>query len=63
MDVRDAMKAGTTTIIITTGGIEPNGPWLALGKHNYVLRANCEANRPQAWQRAVRADRPLCPGR
>jgi len=43
MDVRDAMKAGTTTIIITTGGIEPNGPWLALGKHNYVLRANCEA--------------------
>jgi creatinine amidohydrolase len=43
MDVRDAMKAGKTTIIIATGGIEPNGPWLALGKHNYVLRANCDA--------------------
>ena len=43
MDVRDAMKAGKTTMIITTGGIEPNGPWLALGKHNYVLRANCNA--------------------
>jgi len=43
MDVRDAMKDGKTTIIISTGGIEPNGPWLALGKHNYVLRANCEA--------------------
>jgi creatinine amidohydrolase len=43
MDVRDAMKAGKTTVIISTGGIEPNGPWLALGKHNYVLRANCEA--------------------
>ena len=43
MDVRDAMKAGKKTIIISTGGIEPNGPWLALGKHNYVLRANCEA--------------------
>jgi creatinine amidohydrolase len=43
MDVRDAMKAGKTTIIISTGGIEPNGPWLALGKHNYVLRANCDA--------------------
>ena len=43
MDVRDAMKAGKTTMIITTGGIEPNGPWLALGKHNYVLRANCDA--------------------
>lgn len=43
MDVRDAMKLGKKTIIIGTGGIEPNGPWLALGKHNYVLRANCEA--------------------
>lgn len=43
MDVRDAMKAGKTTILIATGGIEPNGPWLALGKHNYVLRANCDA--------------------
>ena len=43
MDVRDAMKAGKTTAIISTGGIEPNGPWLALGKHNYVLAANCDA--------------------
>jgi creatinine amidohydrolase/Fe(II)-dependent formamide hydrolase-like protein len=43
MDVRDAMNAGKTTVIISTGGVEPNGPWLALGKHNYVLRANCEA--------------------
>ena len=43
MDVRDALKAGKTTIIIPTGGLEPNGPWLATGKHNYVLQANCEA--------------------
>jgi creatinine amidohydrolase/Fe(II)-dependent formamide hydrolase-like protein len=43
MDVRDAMKAGKTTMIVATGGIEPNGPWLALGKHQYVLRANCNA--------------------
>ena len=43
MDVRDAMKAGKTTAIIPTGGFEPNGPWLALGKHNYVLRTNCES--------------------
>jgi len=43
MDVRDALKAGKTTVIVSTGGIEPNGPWLALGKHNYVLRANCDA--------------------
>jgi creatinine amidohydrolase/Fe(II)-dependent formamide hydrolase-like protein len=43
MDVRDAMKAGKTTVIVSTGGIEPNGPWLALGKHNFVLKANCDA--------------------
>ena len=43
MDVRDAMAAGKTTVLIATGGHEPNGPWLALGKHNYVLHANCEA--------------------
>jgi creatinine amidohydrolase len=43
MDVRDALKAGKTTVIVPTGGIEPNGPWLALGKHNYILRVNCDA--------------------
>ncbi len=43
IDVRDALKAGKTSIIISTGGIEPNGPWLVTGKHNYVLHANCEA--------------------
>jgi creatinine amidohydrolase len=43
MDVRDAIAAGKTTAIISTGGMEPNGPWLATGKHNYVLKANCEA--------------------
>jgi creatinine amidohydrolase/Fe(II)-dependent formamide hydrolase-like protein len=43
MDVRDAMAAGKKTMIISTGGVEPNGPWLALGKHNYVLRANCDS--------------------
>jgi len=43
MDVRDALKAGKTTAIVATGGMEPNGPWLVTGKHNYVLDANCEA--------------------
>ncbi|MBM42478.1 MAG: hypothetical protein CL483_11205 [Acidobacteria bacterium] len=42
IDVRDALASGTTTAIISTGGVEPNGPWLATGKHNFVLRANCE---------------------
>ena len=56
MDVRDAMKAGKTTVIISTGGIEPNGPWLVLGKHNYVLHVELRRDRAQAGQRAVRAD-------
>lgn len=43
MDVRDALKAGKTTAVVATGGMEPNGPWLVTGKHNYVLHANCEA--------------------
>ena len=43
MDVRDALNEGKTTAIISTGGIEPNGPWLVTGKHNYVLRTNCPA--------------------
>jgi hypothetical protein len=43
MDVRDALAAGKTTAIIATGGMEPNGPFLVTGKHNYVLQANCEA--------------------
>ena len=40
---RRAERAGKTTAIIATGGVEPNGPWLVTGKHNYVLRANCDA--------------------
>ena len=43
IDVRDAIKAGKTNIIVPTGGMEPNGVWLVTGKHNYVLHANCEA--------------------
>lgn len=43
MDVRDAMRDGRKTIIVSTGGIEPNGPWVALGKHNYALQTNCAA--------------------
>lgn len=37
MEIRDAIQAGTTTIIIGTGGIEQNGPYVVVGKHNYVL--------------------------
>ena len=37
MEVRDAVRAGKTTVLIGTGGVEQNGPYLAGGKHNFVL--------------------------
>lgn len=43
MEVRDAMKAGKKTVIIASGGIEQNGPYLVAGKHNIVLRATAAA--------------------
>jgi len=33
-EVRDALRAGSTTILIPIGGTEQNGPHMALGKHN-----------------------------
>jgi hypothetical protein len=38
MEVRDAVSAGKTTVLIGTGGVEQNGPYVAGGKHNYVLQ-------------------------
>jgi len=43
MEVRDAIKAGKTTGLILTGGVESNGPHLATGKHNFVLKVMGEA--------------------
>src|SRR6266487_723991 len=37
LEVRDLVKAGKTTALILTGGIEENGPYLTTGKHNIVL--------------------------
>ena len=43
MDVRDALASGMTTAIVATGGVEQNGPYVASGKHNFVLSATTEA--------------------
>lgn len=43
LEVRDALRSGKTTALIATGGVEQNGPYLATGKHNYVLRAVTES--------------------
>ena len=41
MEVRDRIAGGTTTAILPTGGIEENGPFLAMGKHNLILEGTC----------------------
>src|SRR5258708_35506427 len=38
-EVRDAIKAGATTIIVPVGATEQNGPHMALGKHNVRVKA------------------------
>ena len=43
LETRDALRNGKTTVIVPTGGVEMSGPYLALGKHNYVTRATCAA--------------------
>jgi creatinine amidohydrolase/Fe(II)-dependent formamide hydrolase-like protein len=43
MEIRDRIAAGTDTVILPTGGIEENGPYLATGKHNLILEATCPA--------------------
>jgi creatinine amidohydrolase/Fe(II)-dependent formamide hydrolase-like protein len=43
LEVRDLMRAGRSTVLVSSGGVEQNGPWLALGKHNIILRATMDA--------------------
>jgi creatinine amidohydrolase/Fe(II)-dependent formamide hydrolase-like protein len=43
MEVRDALRAGKTTAIIATGGVEQNGPYLVTAKHDIILTATAEA--------------------
>jgi creatinine amidohydrolase/Fe(II)-dependent formamide hydrolase-like protein len=43
LEVRDAMRAGKRTVLVATGGVEQNGPYLVTGKHNVILRGTTEA--------------------
>lgn len=38
VEVRNARDAGYTTVIVPTGGLEQNGPHMAIGKHDYLVR-------------------------
>lgn len=42
MEIRDALRSGKDTVIIATGGVEQNGPYLVTGKHNVILRGTTE---------------------
>lgn len=39
MEVRDAMQTGKTSVIIATGGVEQNGPYMESGAHQLIVAA------------------------
>jgi creatinine amidohydrolase len=39
IDIRAAVAAGATTVIVPTGGVEQNGPHMVLGKHDTIVGA------------------------
>jgi creatinine amidohydrolase/Fe(II)-dependent formamide hydrolase-like protein len=43
LEIRDLIATGASTVIVPTGGIEENGPFLSTGKHNLILEATCPA--------------------
>ncbi len=42
MEVRDQIALGQTTVLLPTGGIEQNGPYVITGKHNKIVAAMAE---------------------
>lgn len=42
-EIAAAIRAGSTSVIVATGGLEQNGPNVVTGKHNYTLRATTDA--------------------
>jgi creatinine amidohydrolase len=63
MEVRDAIKGGKSTALILTGGVESNGPHLATGKHNFVLKVMGQAIARKLGNALVAPILTLEPGR
>jgi len=42
-EIAAALRDGFTSVIVATGGLEQNGPNVATGKHNYVLKVTTDA--------------------
>ena len=62
IEVRDLIAGGKTRALILTGGIEQNGPYLATGKHNYVLQAMGESIARQMGETLIAPIVTLEPG-
>jgi len=60
-EVAAALRSGVTSVIVPTGGLEQNGPNLATGKHNIVLRATTDAIARQHGHMLVSAIVPFVP--
>ncbi len=41
-ELRDAISAGKTTVILPVGGTEQNGPHMIIGKHNLIIKYTSE---------------------
>ena len=42
-EIAAALREGFSSVIVATGGLEQNGPNVATGKHDYVLRVTADA--------------------
>ena len=58
-EVRDLVKAGTTTVIIGTAGTEQKGPHMVDGEHKFVMEWTRRQDRARDRQDAGRAGRHL----
>ena len=41
-EVRDAIQTGKTTVIMPVGVTEQNGPHMAIGRHNFIIKHNAD---------------------
>jgi hypothetical protein len=53
IEVRDAVAAGSRTVIVPTGGLEQNGPHMVIGKHDFIVHSRSESRQPslpRSWR-------------
>jgi len=60
-EVRDALRGGSTTVLLPVGGTEQNGPHMALGKHNVRVARLAERIAAQLGHSLVAPVMPYVP--